>query len=172
PTNRAVHVLDGVRRRERSAERRRQFELEDHERFVETFAQALGCGVLAVVVEPAGELEQPLLRDLRAAALVRFAHLTDHVRTPSLGEMIAHVTFLVRLASWITALEPSTSMTAFRIPFPPSITHRIFRSIFMPRSMRSCMSDVLTAAFSVEPSHRPSGIFVPSLVTPSATITV
>jgi hypothetical protein len=38
-----------------------------------------------------------------------------------------------------------------------------------PRSTRSERSTVATIAFSVEPSHSPSGIFTPSVVIPSAT---
>lgn len=52
---------------------------------------------------------------------------------------------------------------------PPSITNRIAWSESRPRSTRSTKSVRARVAFSVEPSHSPSGIFRPSVEMPSAT---
>ena len=54
----------------------------------------------------------------------------------------------------------------------PSITNSIPCSGSRPRSTKSERSAVATVAFSVEPSHSPSGIFTPSVVIPNATIII
>src|SRR5439155_373353 len=51
----------------------------------------------------------------------------------------------------------------------PSITNRIACSGSRPRSTRSASSVRASVAFSVDPSHSPSGIFTPSVEIPSAT---
>ena len=63
---RAVHVLDGVGRREGAAERGRQPEPQHGERLIEALAKTSGGAVFTVGVEPGGELEQQLLRDIGA----------------------------------------------------------------------------------------------------------
>ena len=45
-------------------------------------------------------------------------------------------------------------------------------SVSSPRSTRSESSALATVAFSLEPSHSPSGILTPSVVIPSATMFV
>src|SRR5207247_258485 len=52
---------------------------------------------------------------------------------------------------------------------PPSITNRIACSRSRPRPTRPANSMLASRAFSVEPSHSPSGILTPSVVIPSAT---
>jgi hypothetical protein len=66
----------------------------------------------------------------------------------------------------------NTERTALRNAFDPSITNSIPCSGSRPRSTRSDSSAVATVAFSVDPSHRPSGIFTPSVVIPKATIII
>jgi hypothetical protein len=55
-----------------------------------------------------------------------------------------------------------------RRAFAPSITTSTPPEQSRLRSARSESSALATAAFSVGPSHRPSGTFWPSSVTPSA----
>ncbi len=50
-----------------------------------------------------------------------------------------------------------------RSALPPSITNRIACSGSRPRSTRSASSVRASVAFSVEPSHSPSGILTPSV---------
>src|SRR3954451_11769059 len=64
---------------------------------------------------------------------------------------------------------PSTSRIALRSALAPSITHSTPCSTSRPRSMRLASSVVATVAFSVEPSHSPSGCLMPSVSIPSAT---
>src|SRR5207245_9681307 len=54
----------------------------------------------------------------------------------------------------------------------PSITNRIACSGSRPRSTRSASSVRASVAFSVDPSHSPSGILTPSVEIPSATTCV
>lgn len=63
-------------------------------------------------------------------------------------------------------------MRGLWIPLPPSITQRIFSSILRPRLVRLPSSSVHRRAFSDWPSQIPSGAFVPTWSTPSATTTV
>ena len=71
-----------------------------------------------------------------------------------------------------TGTSPNTERTALRSAFDPSSTNSIPCSGSRPRSTRSDSSAVATVAFSVLPSHSPSGIFTPSVVIPSATIII
>jgi putative SOS response-associated peptidase YedK len=71
-----------------------------------------------------------------------------------------------------TGASPNTSRIAFRSAFDPSITNSIPSSGSSPLSTRSDSSAVATVAFSVDPSHSPSGTFAPSVVIPSATMFV
>src|SRR5947209_1969959 len=71
-----------------------------------------------------------------------------------------------------TGTSPNTDRTALRSAFDPSSTNNIPCSGSRPRSTRSESSAVATVAFSVLPSHSPSGIFTPSVVIPSATTLV
>jgi hypothetical protein len=59
-----------------------------------------------------------------------------------------------------------------RRAFDPSITNSIPCLGSSPRSTKFDSSAVATVAFSVDPSHSPSGIFTPSVVIPSATIII
>src|SRR5205085_3831172 len=59
---RPVHVLDRVGRGERSAHGPVGYQAHHGERLVESLAQAGGGAVLAIGVEPRGELQQLLLR--------------------------------------------------------------------------------------------------------------
>ena len=71
-----------------------------------------------------------------------------------------------------SACSPNTSLIALRSALPPSITNRIACSGSRPRSTRSASSIATSVAFSVLPSHSPSGIFTPSVEIPSATTCV
>ena len=73
---------------------------------------------------------------------------------------------------WTGTSLPNTCRTPFLSPFDPSITNSIPCSTSSPRSTRSASSAAATVAFSVEPSHRPSASFSPSVVIPSATMFV
>jgi hypothetical protein len=94
---RAVHVLDGVGRREGAAERGRQPEPQHGERLIEALAKTAGRAVFTVGVEPGGELEQQLLRDGGALAPVSVAYLPCDVRAPCFGQVVANVAELVNL---------------------------------------------------------------------------
>ena len=84
------------------------------------------------------------------------------------------VTFL-SLWRWqrcTSACSPKTSLIARRSALPPSMTNRIACSGSRPRSTRSASSVLASVAFSVDPSHSPSGILTPSVLMPSATTCV
>jgi hypothetical protein len=71
-----------------------------------------------------------------------------------------------------TAAEaPNTSRTAPASAFAPSITTSSPSAADRPRSTRSASSARTTVLFSVEPSHSPTGSFVPSAVMARATTT-
>jgi len=75
---------------------------------------------------------------------------------------------LCRTQRWRGA-SPKTLRIARLSALAPSITNKIPCSGSRPRSTKSESSAVATAAFSVEPSQSPGGIFTPSVVIPSAT---
>src|SRR3954469_24391761 len=79
---------------------------------------------------------------------------------------------LCRWQRWTSACSPKTSLIARRSALPPSMTNRIACSQSRPRSTRSASSVLARVAFSVEPSQRPSAIFTPSVLIPSATTCV
>ena len=64
---------------------------------------------------------------------------------------------LWRWQRWTSACSPKTSLIARRSALPPSITNKIACSGSRPRSTRSASSVRASVAFSVEPSHSPSG---------------
>ena len=70
---------------------------------------------------------------------------------------------------WIAALAPKTAFTADDRAFAPSMTTSSPSVASSPRATRSASSDLTTVAFSVEPSHSPTGTFVPSAVMARAT---
>src|SRR5579875_1235914 len=61
---------------------------------------------------------------------------------------------------------------ALRSAFDPSMTNSIPCAGSRPRSSRSESSALTTVAFSVSPSHSPSGTLTPSVVIPNATIII
>src|SRR3954470_15746026 len=71
----AIHILDGIRRRERAEERLGQVEAKNGETLVQTLAETRGSAVFAVRLEPRCQLKKQLLRYLHTLTLVCFAHL-------------------------------------------------------------------------------------------------
>jgi hypothetical protein len=92
-------------------------------------------------------------------------------RPVALGQMPDHVSLFVTHTAldWDLAEHGSHGLPE---RLDPSITNSIPCSGSRPRSTRADSSAVATVAFSVEPSHSPSGIFTPSVVIPSATIII
>src|SRR3954451_7492988 len=64
---------------------------------------------------------------------------------------------------------PNTSRTALRSAWAPSRTTSTPWSTSRPRPVRLASSVVATVAFSVDPSHSPSGCLTPSVSIPNAT---
>ena len=122
-------------------------------------------------LELVGEPLELLQRAWVVGLAPRFAHPRLDRRPVALGEMAEHVALLVPQAALHGDLA-DTERTALRSALEPSSTNSIPCSGSSPRSTRSDSSAVATVAFSVDPSHSPSGIFTPSVVIPKATIII
>src|SRR5215210_672471 len=104
------------------------------------------------------------------------AHLAELYGVEIGRDTISTVTdaVLADVEAWRTwpleAVYPIVYFDALRVSaFAPSSTTSTPCSTSSPRSTRLASSVVATVAFSVEPSHRPSGCFEPSVSIPSAT---
>jgi hypothetical protein len=150
-SHRAMEVLDGVGRAERSVEGAADSETLQREHLVEPFAQR-GSGSGMILIERASKCLE-LTPSQRG--IVRLVGLREHsadVGVHRLGEMIEDVALLVDLAALDDGEISEEVEHGLVDPLPPSMTNSRGRSVGSPRSIKSASRALATAAFSVEPS--------------------
>ena len=146
-------------------------ESHQRQRLREALPQRAG-GVRPGTVELGRESLEPLLGEVRVGERPRAADLGQDLRPVALGKQVSDISLLVTVTPMHQRLlaEHVLDRPAQGLPAVNDEQDRLLG--IEPRSTKSASSERARFAFSVEPSHSPSGIFTPSVVIPSATTCV
>jgi hypothetical protein len=121
-----------------------------------------------VVIELGGEAPQAVQRATVVVLGPCGAQLMLDLRPVAVGQVIEHIALLMAYATMDGhRAEHVVDLRSERLAAIEDDEHALLDS--RPLSTRSASSATVIVLFSVEPSHKPSGTFTPSVVTPSAT---